>query len=73
MKKIPKHKKSTKQTDANRLNPELIALLDKSIGKNTNPNRDTKKILAEIRMMRKKFKGPMTLEEMNKAKREGLP
>ena len=41
MKKIPKHKKSTKQTDANRLNPELIALLDKSIGKNTRSHFKT--------------------------------
>ena len=69
----PIHKALKKQAETNHrsLNQEILSILDKAIEKTTHPYMSTEKLLAEIREGRKLFKGSMTLEEIDKAKREG--
>jgi hypothetical protein len=53
------------------LSKELIALLDNSVGSAKRQDADTQKFLEEIKKVQNCFKGRITLEEIDKAKREG--
>lgn len=72
----PIHKALKKQAETNHrsLNQEILAILERAASGGPLYRRpDADQVLAEVREMRKLFKGSLTLEEMNKAKREGLP
>ena len=75
LKNIPDqtHKALKKQAEANHrsLNKEILAILERSIGSTSYQNPDIQKLHAEIREARKRFKRPITLEEIDRYKREG--
>jgi antitoxin FitA len=75
VKNIPDHthKALKKQAETNHrsLNKEILAILERSIGNTSYQNPNTEKLLAEIREVRKRFKGSLTIEQIDRAKREG--
>ncbi len=53
------------------LNQEILSILENAAGVPLYRRPDADQVLAEVREMRRKFKGSLTLKEMDKAKREG--
>lgn len=53
------------------LNQEILVILENAAGAPLYRRPDSDQVLVEIREMRRKFKGSMSLAEMDKAKREG--
>lgn len=64
-----------KQAEINHrsLNQEVLHILEGSVGHTTSTSPDPHSLLARVRETQKKFKGMMTLEEMDQAKREARP
>ena len=55
------------------LNQEVIHILEGALSQTTYTSPDPDSLLARVQENRKKFKGMMTLEEFDQAKREGRP
>ena len=69
------HELLKKQAEKNHrsLNQEVVHILEEAVNKNFYTSPVPNSLLARVRETQKKFKGMMTLEEIDQAKREGRP